>query len=106
PLGLLLALRSSFRISVNSTLSKTRRTAPRAYWAPWYPPCGLSGAVRPRECFWRARASWRHAGGSSWRPGEGPAAEHVRVDMRHGLARLLARVEDDTVTAIADTLRR
>src|ERR1700733_6726093 len=26
--------------------------------------------------------------------------------MRHGLARLLARVEDDTVTAIADTLRR
>src|SRR5579875_3552814 len=81
--------RSSFRISVNSRLSNTRETAPRACWIH-----GISRRAPSQS--------------SSGRPGHPAAAEHVQVDVRHGLARVGAGVEHEAVAAaaaVADAFR-
>src|ERR1700722_7182469 len=75
---------SSFRISVNSS---SIRRSPRPGGPPRWGSCS--------PCY-PARLS----GG----PGEGTAAEHVGVDVRHGLARLRAGVEDHPVSLAADAL--
>jgi hypothetical protein len=59
----------------------------------------LAGAARSRAMPSRARRR------SSWWPGEGPAAEKVPVDVRNGLARVGAGVEDDAIAALADPFR-
>ena len=98
PLDVLLAFRSSFLVSVNSKLSKTRRTAPRACSPSCYPGSGPSGALRSGAGL--SRAGRRSSG---W-PGQGPAAEDVPVDVRDDLARVGAGVEDDAIAALADPL--